>query len=55
MTYSQAREILGSCAEWELDAMIRALTMLPLLNSPEENQRLKAAITIRKYIRKAKD
>lgn len=34
---------LSRCATWELKAIIKALNMLPLLNTPEENARLKEA------------
>jgi len=42
MTRIEAREILGNRATWELQHMKRALEMLPLLNTPEENTRLDA-------------
>ncbi len=43
MTTDQARAIVGNCAHWELRAIVRALSRLQILNTPEENQRLKAA------------
>ena len=43
MTTDQARAIVGNCAQWELRAIVRALSRLQILNTPEENQRLKAA------------
>lgn len=42
MTKDQALSIVGNRARWELIAIKRALSMLSWLNSPEENQRLKA-------------
>ena len=36
----EARNRLGDRAEWELRNMKKALSMFPILNSPEENQRL---------------
>jgi hypothetical protein len=43
MTTDQARAIVGNRARWELLAIARALSRLQILNTPEENQRLKAA------------
>jgi len=43
ITTEQARAIVGNVAVWELRAITRALSMLPILNTPEENRRLKAA------------
>ena len=37
-----ARAILGNRATWELSAMKKALTMFPILNSDEDNERLEA-------------
>jgi hypothetical protein len=42
MTTDQARAIIGNRARWELLAIARALSRLQILNTPEENQRLKA-------------
>ena len=55
MTYQQAKSILGSRDTWELEHMIRALTMMQILNSPEENQRLTAARIMLRQIRRTKD
>lgn len=42
MTPNEAKEILGDRAGWELQNMKKALTMFPILNTPEENLRLEA-------------
>jgi hypothetical protein len=43
MTLAEARQILGNRPRWELLQIKRALSMLELLNTPEEAQRLEAA------------
>lgn len=43
MTIEQAKAILGNRARWEIVAIKRALSLHSWLNTPEENQRLKAA------------
>lgn len=52
MTIEQAKSILGNQAEWELKHMIKALNMFSILNTPEDNQRLKAARVILADMRK---
>lgn len=43
MTRKEALDIIGNrAARWELVAMRRALSVLNLLNTPEENRRLEA-------------
>lgn len=42
MTIEKAEAILGDRATWELKHMRKALSMLPILNSEEENERLAA-------------
>ena len=42
MNIKKAKEILGDRATWELQNMKKALSLTPLLNSPEENERLEA-------------
>lgn len=42
MTKEQARAIIGNRANWEIQAMRRALAMHQWLNTPEENKRLQA-------------
>ena len=43
MTYEQAQKISGNQPRWALKNMIKALEMLPALNTAEDNLRLKAA------------
>ena len=42
MKIEEAKNMLGDRAKWELTAMKNALSMMPVLNTPEENQRLEA-------------
>jgi hypothetical protein len=35
--------VVGNQPDWALRNMVRALSSLPLLNTPEDNQRLEAA------------
>lgn len=42
MTKIEAKNLLGDRAEWELKAMIRALSIMPFFNTDEDNQRLEA-------------
>lgn len=44
MSKEQAQNILGSNrTKWELKNIVKALSLLSLLNTSEENQRLEAA------------
>jgi len=43
MNLQEARSLLGNRPIWELKTIIKALNMLPLLNSVEDNRRLEAA------------
>jgi len=43
MTIAEAKQILGDRPRWELLKIKRALSMLELMNTPEEAQRLEAA------------
>ena len=43
MTYEQAKRITGNQPIWALRNMIKALSMMSVINTPEENKRLKAA------------
>lgn len=43
MTYDEARRIVGNQPEWALRNMVKALKMLPLLNTDEDKLRLQAA------------
>ena len=42
MNKEEALNIVGNRAKWELKNMKKALSLFPILNSPEENQRLEA-------------
>lgn len=42
MSKSEAKEIVGNRATWELKNMKKALSSFPILNSEEENKRLEA-------------
>ena len=42
MTVSEAKDYLGDRPRWELLNMKRALTSMPLLNTDDDNKRLKA-------------
>jgi hypothetical protein len=46
MDITQARNLLRNRPTWELRNMTKALNMLPWLNTPEDELRLKAAILI---------
>ena len=50
MTYQMARAIVGNQPNWALRNMVKALEMLPALNSADDNKRLLAA----KYLLKAR-
>jgi hypothetical protein len=52
MTLDQARDIIGNRAQWEIQAIARALSLHPWINTPQENQRLKAARVILRHARK---
>lgn len=43
MNLQEAKEILGNRASWELRNMIKALNLMPIFNSEEDNLRLQAA------------
>ena len=43
MTYSEAKTIVGNQPTWALRNMVKALKMMPWMNTPEDNQRLEAA------------
>ncbi len=43
MTYEEARKITGNQSKYALYNMIVALKMFPVLNTQEDNLRLKAA------------
>ncbi len=43
MTTRQAWSIIGNQPKWAIRNMVKALSMLPWLNSDEDNRRLEAA------------
>jgi hypothetical protein len=49
MNIQEAKNILGDRPRWELLQMKKALLFCPLLNSLEEDLRLKAVKTMLKY------
>lgn len=48
MTLEKAKRIVGNQATWALKNMVKALKMLPRLNTPEDNERLEAAQVVLK-------
>jgi hypothetical protein len=48
MNINEARSLVGNRPIWELKVMVKALNLLPLLNTAEDNQRLEAAQLILK-------
>lgn len=46
MSVEKARELIGNPAKWELRHMKRALSIMNLLNTLEENQRLEAVTVL---------
>ena len=43
MSYRQAILLIGHRPTWELQAIVRSLSMFPIFNNDEETQVLKAA------------
>ena len=43
MDINEAKKIVGNQPRWALQNMVKALSMLPVLNTDEENKRLEAA------------
>lgn len=54
MTIEQAKKTLGNQAEWQLRHIIKALSTFPILNTPEDNERLLAARVLLTSMRKKK-
>lgn len=52
MTIEQAKSIIGNRSAWELRNMIKALSLFRILNTNEENQRLRAAKLVLKSLEK---
>lgn len=42
MQYNKAMALVGNKTDWELQAMRKALSTFPILNSDDENKRLEA-------------
>ncbi len=42
MTHEEAKKITGNQPLWALRNMVLALSMMPMMNTPEENKRLEA-------------
>ena len=43
MTFSEANKIIGAQPAWAVQAMVKALSLHPWLNTAEETKRLEAA------------
>jgi hypothetical protein len=48
MTLEQAKAIVGNQPDWALKNMVKALKMLPMLNTAEDEKRLAAALVVLK-------
>jgi hypothetical protein len=48
MTLEQARKIVGNQPEWALRNMVKALKMMPILNTAQDEERLAAALVVLK-------
>ena len=46
MTIDQAKEIVGNQPTWALKNMVKALKMLPFMNTAEDEKRLAAAVMV---------
>ena len=46
MTIEEAKEIVGNQPTWALKNMVKALKMLPLMNTAQDEQRLAAAVMV---------
>lgn len=46
MTLEEAKEIVGNQPTWALKNMVKALKMLPLMNTAQDEQRLAAAVMV---------
>jgi hypothetical protein len=55
MTLKESQEILGDRATWELRNMEKALSMMPILNTPEDKKRLEAVQVMLKHRMKSSD
>ena len=48
MTLEQARKIVGNQPEWALRNMVKALKIMPILNTAQDEERLAAALVVLK-------
>ena len=48
MTLDQAKTIVGNQPDWALKNMVKALKMLPMLNTAADEERLAAALVVLK-------
>jgi hypothetical protein len=48
MTLEQAKQIVGNQPDWALKNMVKALKMMPILNTAQDEQRLAAALVVLK-------
>jgi hypothetical protein len=48
MTLEQAKQIVGNQPDWALKNMVKALKMLPMMNTAQDEQRLAAALVVLK-------
>jgi hypothetical protein len=48
MTLEQAKKIVGNQPNWALKNMVKALKMMPILNTAQDEQRLAAALVVLK-------
>lgn len=46
MTLEEAKEIVGNQPTWALRNMVKALKMLPLMNTAQDEKRLAAAVMV---------
>ena len=46
MTIEEAKEIVGNQPTWALRNMVKALKMLPLMNTAQDEKRLSAAVMV---------
>ena len=53
MTLERAKKIIGNQASWSLRNMVKALNMLPLMNTPEDWERLEAGKVVLRSRRSA--
>jgi hypothetical protein len=48
MTLEQAKRIVGNQPDWALRNMVKALKMLPMMNTAQDKERLAAALIVLK-------